>query len=413
MSTGKLEFEGGNGALLAARLDLPELMSTGRPRAYAIFAHCFTCSKDLNATRRISAALAAKGIAVLRFDFTGLGSSEGEFASTNFSTNIADLLRAADLLRRDYEAPSLLIGHSLGGAAVLVAAGQIPELKGVVTIGAPADANHVIHNFAANLEHIKSDGKADVSLGGRKFTIQKQFLDDLAGSAVKDHVAKLKKPLLIFHSPLDQTVGIENAAEIFGAAKHPKSFISLDKADHLVTSPSDADFIGSTIAAWSARYFPAADTERQETSNEGIVIRETGYGKFQNAVRAGKHNLLADEPAGFGGTDTGPSPYDFLSIALGACTTMTLRMYSDRKQWDIGQVSVTVDHDKVHATDCADCDEATRHKDAKIDRFHRQITVRSGLDNETMQKLLEIADKCPVHRTLHQVSSVETSITSK
>lgn len=405
MISNRIEFEGGHGAKLAARLDLPD----GKPRAFALFAHCFTCSKDLNATRRIAGALAAQGVAVLRFDFTGLGSSEGEFASTNFSTNIADLVRAADMLRDNYEAPSLLIGHSLGGAAVLVAAGQIPEVKAVVSIGAPSDASHVTHNFEADLDTITSKGKAEVTLGGRSFTIEKQFLDDLAGSSVTDHVAKLKKPLLIFHSPLDQTVGVDNAGEIFIAAKHPKSFISLDKADHLLTRPEDALFVANTIAAWASPYLPAGEMPDAET-HTGVEVSETGNGKFQNSVRAGAHHLMADEPKSFGGDDTGPSPYDFLSIGLGACTNMTLRMYAERKGWDIGKVSVVVDHEKIHARDCETCDGETKAGSGKIDQFHRKISLRPGLDDETVAKLLEIADKCPVHKTLHSVSTVKTSI---
>ncbi len=408
MSSQKLEFEGGKGAKLAARLDLPN----GAINAYAIFAHCFTCSKDLNATKRISAGLAAKGIAVLRFDFTGLGSSEGEFASTNFSSNISDLLRAADMLRKDFEAPSLLIGHSLGGAAVLVAGGQIPEVKGVVTIGAPSDANHVTHNFAADIEAIAKEGKAEVSLGGRKFTIEKQFLDDLAASSVKDHVASLKKPLLVFHSPVDQTVGIENAADIFTAAKHPKSFVSLDHADHLLTDEADAKFVASTISAWSERYLPSNVNAGAIESENDVTVSESGLGKFQNKVMAAGHHLFADEPKSYGGTETGPSPYDFVSIGLGACTNMTLRMYADRKGWDIGNVIVVVDHVKIHAKDCATCADDTKSGAGKIDQFHRKITVKSGLETEMMQKLLEIADKCPVHKTLHSNAQVTTSIIS-
>lgn len=407
MVSKRIEFEGGNGARLAARLDLPD----GAIRGYALFAHCFTCSKDLNASRRISQNLALNGIAVLRFDFTGLGSSDGEFASTNFSTNIADLLRAAEVLRDDYEAPSILIGHSLGGAAVLVAGSRIPEVRAVVTIGAPADANHVTHNFAADLETIAKTGKAEVELGGRKFTIEKQFLDDLAGSSVSDQVEKLKKPLLIFHSPIDQTVGIENAARIFAAAKHPKSFISLDKADHLLNNSEDAEFVASTIAAWSGKYLPKKPETEMEHHGD-INVSETGNGKFQNMVVAGSHRLFADEPKSFGGNDTGPSPYDFLSIGLGACTTMTLRMYAERKGWDIGKVSVSVSHDKIHARDCAECDEETRLGNGKLDKFHRAISVRPDLDADMMEKLLEIADKCPVHKTLHSVSTVTTSISS-
>lgn len=406
MVTQKLEFEGGNGARLAARLDLP----VGPVRGFAIFAHCFTCSKDLNATRRISSGLSSKGIAVLRFDFTGLGSSEGEFSSTNFSSNVADLVRAANMLREEYEAPGLLIGHSLGGAAVLVAASAIPELKAVVTIGAPADASHVVQNFSAHVENIEKDGKAEVSLGGRKFTIEKQFLEDLAGTSVTDHVSKLKLPLLIFHSPLDATVGIENAATLFKAAKHPKSFVSLDQADHLLASPDDAAFVASTIAAWSERYMEKTKSDSQTDMHSSITVSETGIGKFQNAVSAGAHFLLADEPRSFGGTDSGPSPYDFLSIGLGACTNMTLRMYADRKGWDIGKLAVTVDHHKVHAKDCETCSEDERATVGKIDRFHRIISLKKDLPAEMQTKLLEIADKCPVHKTLHSKSAIITSL---
>lgn len=406
MGSKRLDFEGGNGAKLSARLDLPD----GEIRGYALFAHCFTCSKDLNATRRISSSLAESGIAVLRFDFTGLGSSGGEFASTNFSTNIADLVRAADMLRQHYEAPSLLIGHSLGGAAVLVAAGQIPEVRAVVTIGAPADADHVTHNFSADLDTIRQQGAAEVTLGGRKFTIEKQFLDDLSASSVRESLATLKKPLLIFHSPVDQTVGIENAGAIFQAAKHPKSFVSLDTADHLLTGKADAEFVAATIAAWSTRYVPRREAVSEENGHTSIKVSETGAGKFQNRISAGKHTLMADEPASFGGTDTGPSPYDFLSIGLGACTNMTLRLYAERKGWDIGMVSVMIDHEKIHASDCESCSEETRAGSGKVDHFHRTISVKPGLDPEVMDKLLEIADKCPVHKTLHSVSSVTTSI---
>lgn len=408
MNSIKLSFDGGHGAKLAARLDLPE----GKPIAYAIFAHCFTCSKDLNATKRISESLSLQGIAVLRFDFTGLGSSDGEFASTNFSSNIEDLLRAADLLRIDFEAPSLLIGHSLGGAAVLAAGGQIPEVKAVITIGAPADANHVTHNFAADISKINQEGSAAVTLGGRKFTIQKQFLEDLATSSLQDKISNLKKPLLIFHSPIDQTVGIDNAASIFAAAKHPKSFISLDKADHLLSKRQDAQFVASTIAAWSMRYLDAEQISQSTETGTELRVVETGNSKFQNLVLAGSHRLLADEPVSFGGTDTGPSPYDFLSIGLGACTNMTLRMYADRKGWDIGNVSVSVDHKKIHAMDCSTCDEDIKTGAGKIDQFHRTISVKDDLDDEIMVKLLEIADKCPVHKTLHNISEITTAIKS-
>jgi uncharacterized OsmC-like protein/fermentation-respiration switch protein FrsA (DUF1100 family) len=406
MSVQKLEFEGGNGAQLAARLELP----AGEPIAYAIFAHCFTCSKDLNATRRISSALSVKGIAVLSFDFTGLGHSQGEFASTNFSSNIADLVRAADFLKEKFQSPSLLIGHSLGGAAVLVAASSIPSVKAVVTIGAPADANHVTHNFGAKISEIDKTGKAEVSLGGRNFTIQKQFLKDLAGSSVTDHVRKLKKPLLILHAPLDQTVGVENAGELFSAAKHPKSFISLDQADHLLSNAKDAEYVAASIASWSLRYLPKAEMPDSTQSAEGVLVRETRSGKFQNEIFAGKHHLLADEPASYGGDDTGPSPYEYMSAALGACTNMTLRMYSDRKSLGLGEIKVEVIHDKIHGKDCEECAESVKEAGGKIDQFHRIITVDAALNETTRDKILEIADQCPVHKTLHATSHIKTSI---
>ncbi len=406
MRSRKLEFDGENGAKLAARLDLPQ----GKPRAFALFAHCFTCSKDLNATRRIAVGLAEKGIAVLRFDFTGLGSSEGEFASTNFSSNVADLLRACEMLRKDFEAPSLMIGHSLGGAAVLVAAGQVPEVRGVVTIGAPADASHVLHSFAAKVETIETEGKAEVHLAGRAFTIEKQFLDDLSATSVKQHISALKKPLLVFHSPIDQIVGIENAAEIFMAAKHPKSFISLDHADHLLSKDEDARFVAAAIAAWSERYLPQIENETETEQHQAAIISETGASKFQNTVMVGKHHLMADEPVSFGGANSGLSPYDFLSAGLGACTNMTLRMYVERKKWDVGLIEVEVSHEKIHAADCLECSQELKDSNARIDIFHRKISVKAGLDREIVDRLAEIADKCPVHKTLHGQSRITTTV---
>lgn len=405
MPVQKLEFKGGSDATLAARLELP----VGKPRAFAIFAHCFTCSKDLNATRRISSGLASRGIGVLSFDFTGLGHSEGEFASTNFSSNVADLIRAARFLDEEFEAPSLLIGHSLGGSAVLVAANSIESVKAVVTIGAPADANHVIHNFGAKIDEIQQTGMAEVSLGGRVFSIQKQFLDDLAGTSVTTHVQQLKRPLLILHAPLDQTVGIENAGTLFAAAKHPKSFISLDGADHLLSNVADANFAAQNIASWSERYLPAA--ENADVSHEdGVLVRETSFGKFQNQVITKNHSFLADEPTAYGGADTGPSPYEFLSAALGACTNMTLRMYLERKGWDVGTISVNVSHNKIHAVECDECTQEVQGKGGKVDQFYRQIIIDRDLDEETNAKLREIADSCPVHKTLHSSSNIKTTI---
>lgn len=400
----RVDFEGALGAKLSARLDLP----AGKIRAHAIFAHCFTCSKDLNATRRISGELARLGIAVLRFDFTGLGSSDGDFASTNFSSNVEDLCIAAQWLRDNYAAPQLLIGHSLGGAAVLAAAASLPEVKAVVTIGAPADASHVVHNFGAKLNEIRETGEAEVSLGGRNFSIRKQFLEDLDHSAVTQRLSTMKKALLVLHSPTDQTVGIENAADIFMAAKHPKSFVSLDGADHLVSREADAVFVANIIASWVERYLPAEPHEEMEAEHGTVIVRETHNGKFQNAVTSGPHRLVADEPHSVGGMDSGPTPYDFLAIGLGACTSMTLRMYADFKKIDIGTVSVEVDHAKIHAADCAECSQEERDNGGRIDRFERRISVTGDIDEATRAKLVEIADKCPVHKTLEHGAKVAT-----
>jgi len=403
--TQRLQFAGHSGATLAARLDLP----SGPLRAYALFAHCFTCSKDLAAARHIAAELAREGIAVLRFDFTGLGSSGGEFASTNFSSNIADLLSATDYLRDRYQAPSLLIGHSLGGAAVLAVAQNIPEVRAVATIGAPADVAHVLKNFGTSLEEIEKSGAAEVDLAGRKFLVRKQFVEDARAQRIKDAVASLKKPLLILHAPLDQSVGIENATEIFLAAKHPKNFVSLDKADHLLSNREDAAFAGRIISGWLTRYL-AADTPHGMGPIEHVRVMETGESRFQNAVQAGSHRLFADEPETVGGLDSGPSPYDFLSIALGACTSMTLRLYADHKKLTLGRIGVDVSHKKIHAKDCEECTDQERSGSARIDQFERVISIDGEVSEEFRGKIAEIAGKCPVHRTLESVAKIKTVV---
>ncbi len=405
-SSEKLTFPGSSGEALAARLDRP----AGAPRAYALFAHCFTCSKDIFAAARISEALVERGFAVLRFDFTGLGASEGEFANTNFSSNVEDLVRAADYLRENHRAPEILIGHSLGGAAVLAAAGSVPEANAIATIGAPADAEHVVHNFSAKLDEIEKTGVAVVKLAGREFTIKKQFLDDLKAQSLATQVAEMRKALLVFHTPRDSFVGIENAAAIFQAAKHPKSFISLDDADHLLSRRSDAIYVADVLSAWASRFISAetSATVLPFPGPEGQVsVAETGQGKFQAEIVSHTHRLLADEPVSFGGLDSGLSPYDLLSAALGACTTMTLRMYAERKNLDLDRVSVHVRHGKIHAEDCAECGEG---REGRIDRFERELVLEGDLDEATRKRLREIADKCPVHKTLEQSSVVVTTL---
>ena len=403
-STVRITFAGSLGDELAARLDLP----ARAVRAYALFAHCFTCSKDVIAARHIAAKLAALGIAVLRFDFTGLGSSQGEFANTTFSSNIEDLVRAADHLRARFAAPALLIGHSLGGAAMLAAAHRVPEATAVVTIAAPSDVAHVLHHFDAKLADIERDGVADVTLAGRTFTIRRDFVEDAKGQALKDRIANLRKALLVMHSPTDQTVGIENATAIFTAARHPKSFVSLDKADHLLSNPRDAAYAAEVIAAWASRYLP--DEQTEAAADEGVVVAETGAGKFQNAVTAGRHRLLADEPTSAGGLDSGPNPYDYLAIALGACTSMTLRIYAEHKKLALGRLTVRVSHGKVPVEHCEDCGEAVEGRTGKIDRFERTISVEGGADAALADKLIEIAGKCPVHRTLEAGAAVVTKV---
>ena len=397
----RVEFEGAFGDTLAARLERP----SGVPRAYALFAHCFSCSKDILAATRISQRLARQGIAVLRFDFTGLGHSEGEFANTNFSSNIEDLIQAAAFLERDHEAPSLLIGHSLGGAAVIAAARRIASTRAVVTINAPADADHVRKQFTEQVPEIEAKGEAQVHLAGRPFRIKKQFLDDIEGRSLEDAARSLKLPLLIAHSPVDETVSIENATRLFVAAKHPKSFLSLDHANHLLSGKDDARFVADVVAAWADRY--AAEDRLPEPPAavpQGVVVQETGQGKFQNWVVDADDIGLTDEPESYGGMGSGPTPYGLLSASLGACTSMTIRMYADRKDWPLDRVTVTVKHNKDHADDCANCGEEHR----KVDIFERSIRLEGDLDSDQLDRLMEIADRCPVHRTLHEPVVVRT-----
>ena len=399
----KLEFPNEQGELLAARLDRP----AGRTRAYALFAHCFTCSKDVLAAARISAALAEQGIAVLRFDFTGLGGSEGDFANTNFSSNLDDLVCAAAYLKEHFEAPRILVGHSLGGAAVLAAAARIPDASAVATIGAPCDPEHVRHLLAEKEEAIEREGEAEITLAGKTFRVTRQFMHDIAEHPLREAIGKLRKALLVMHSPRDQVVGIDNASRIFTAAKHPKSFISLDQADHLLSRRADSAYVATVLAAWASHYLAGeTDTLEEGPSVQAepgtVVVSESGDGPYAQAIHANGHPLRADEPEEHGGHDTGPAPYDLLMAALGACTSMTLRMYADRKQWPLEKVTVRLTHDKIHAQDCAECET----KEGKLDRFERLIAVEGPLDAEQRTRLLEIANRCPVHRTLHSEVSV-------
>ncbi|MFV2032727.1 MAG: alpha/beta fold hydrolase [Gammaproteobacteria bacterium] len=403
----KLEFENEAGETLAGLLETPpENVAIAR---YALFAHCFTCGKDIAAASRISRALAARGIAVLRFDFTGLGSSDGDFANSNFSSNVQDLVAAATKLEASYQAPQLLIGHSLGGAAVLTAAHQIDSVKAVATIGSPATAKHVAHLFHTQAHEIAKQGEALIGIGGREFLIKKQMLEDIDQYNSTEQIGTLKTALMVFHSPLDDIVSIDQAAEIYQAAKHPKSFISLDNADHLLSNAADAEYVGITLAAWASRYLEIEPVDKSRSLAHKPVL-EAGEvmvteldRQYLRGLFSDNHRLMADEPTKYGGTNLGPTPYDLLLMSLGACTSMTLRMYANRKKLALDDVEVTLVHERVHAEDCIECKD-------KIERITRKITLTGDLSDEQRQSLLAIADKCPVHRTLKNQPQINTEL---
>lgn len=405
IQTERIDFTNSEGHRLSARLERPH----GEIRAYALFAHCFTCSKDLKPIRRISRRLAEEGIAVLRFDFTGLGESEGDFTRTGFSSNIADLVSAADFLRERYEAPRLLIGHSLGGTAVLAAAPLIKEVCAVATIAAPSDTEHLHDILVRKAPELKEQETAEVVLEGRKVTIHRDLLADLSEQNIHEKLDGFRIPLIVFHSPVDQVVGVDHARRIFDYAHHPKSFVSLDEADHLLLkNDEDSFFIAASIAAWFER---CLGQERKRSAADpqvepGTVIVESAPSGLVQKVTAGRHRLVADEPESAGGDDRGPTPYDFLLTSLGACTAMTLRMYADRKEWPLEKVTVRLSHEKIHAEDCEECETA----EGKVDRIERRITVEGDLTKEQRERLLEIADRCPVSRTLKSEINIRTRI---
>lgn len=406
MPSARIEFTGSLGHPLAGRLDTPD----GPPRAWAVFAHCFTCSKDSKAAAYIARALAEAGFGVLRFDFTGLGGSGGDFGNTGFSSNVDDLVAAADWLRAAHGVPALLVGHSLGGAAVLAAAHRIADARAVATLGAPFDPAHVTRQFGESMAIIQAQGEARVTLAGREFPVRREFLADVAGQPQAERIRALRLPLLVLHAPGDTVVDVDNARRIFEQALHPKSFVSLDGADHLLTDQADARFAAGVIAAWAARYLPAPPASAPaagEVLPAGTVrVSERGTGAFAVSIQAGRHTLVGDEPVAVGGNDLGPSPYELLSAALGECTVMTLRMYAQRKQWPLENTRVTLTHDKVHAADCQDCDT----KEGKLDRIERVIELVGPLEDAQRARLMEIADMCPVHRSLHSEVRVVTRL---
>lgn len=397
-------FSSSSGQRLAGYLDWPVGQA---PRAFALFAHCFTCTAQIAAARNISRGLRGSGVAVLRFDFAGLGRSEGDHSDESFSSSIADLVAAAEFLAREHEAPGLLVGHSLGGAAVLRAAAKIESVRAVATIGAPAKADHVLRLLQDELETIESRGEATVDLAGREFVIKKQFLEDLRDQPDTDFLRHLGKALLVLHAPLDNVVGIENATEIFVHARHPKSFLSLDQADHLLSQDADSCYAGAVIGAWADKYLPRASAAPTEPGDLDVTVARTGPSGFRTELSSHGHRLVADEPTTVGGSDLGPSPYGFLGAALASCTSMTLQMYARRKKWDLETATISVRHTKLHAADCQECE--TRG-DAKVDLFERELGLEGELDRTQIERLLEIADRCPVHRTLETETVIRTSL---
>ncbi|MEE8600894.1 bifunctional alpha/beta hydrolase/OsmC family protein [Euzebya tangerina] len=399
-------FTSPRGHELHARLDQPD---DGRLRGAALFAHCFTCSKDLKVEKQITQALTGHGFAVLSFDFTGLGRSGGEFAETTFSADVEDLVAAAAYLEREVAPTTLLVGHSLGGAAVLTAAPRIDSVSAVATIGAPSDPTHVEHLLSGGLDEILAEGEGEVTIAGRNFTIGKSFVHDLATHRLTEQLPELGRALLVMHSPLDQTVGVDNAREIYDAAKHPKSFVSLDRADHLLSDPMDARYAAQVIAAWAERYLPESairdgEEEKRDYSADG-AISTTGT-ELATDVESRGFTLRVDEPASVGGTETGPTPYDYLATALASCTTLTIRIYADRKGYQLESVTASVDYDRVHAKDCERCE----HQSGRIERFTKVITLEGALSDDERADLLRVADKCPVHKTLHGQIEVFSSL---
>lgn len=400
MKSTRLTFSNRDGLELSASLEWP---ANQKPTHFALFAHCFTCNKNFGAVRSISRALGNSGIAVLRFDFAGLGSSQGDFAETTFSHNVEDLLDAAAFLEAEYQAPALLVGHSLGGAAVIKAAAAIESIQAVVTIGAPSDPAHVQHLIADEIPALQAKGVAEVNIGGRPFTLKKQFLEDLHTHQLTSVLKALRKPILIAHSPQDAIVGVENAAQLYNAAHHPKSFLSLDGADHMLSNRSDAEYVGEVVGAWVKRYIPFQEAVQLEPELQ--VVAQLAEENYTTQIQARSHTITSDEPTGLGGQDFGMTPYELVSSGLGSCTAITLRMYAQRKGWDLQGVTVHLEHDKIHPEDAQSVSR-------KIDRFRRVIELTGNLDVEQRERLLEIADKCPVHRTLESEVIIETSLYS-
>ncbi len=399
MYSKKVVFKNKKGLQLSGKIDLP---IDRKPLSYALFAHFFTGNKNFAAVRNISRALTQNQIAVMRIDFTGLGKSEGKFEDTNFTTNIEDLVSAANFLQEEYQAPKIIIGHSLGGAAAIFTAKEVPSIQAIATIGAPANPCHVSHLFSEHLENIEIDGEAVIEIGGRPFTIKQQFLDDINSKNLPEVLDEIRKPILVFHSPQDKVVGVKNAREIYAAAHHPKSFISLDGANHLLTNKEDSYYVGKVVSSWANRYINPDITEGLST-DKSVVVR-VGTEKYTAEIVARNHAIVADEPKKFKGKDAGMSPYELLLSSLGSCTAITVRMYADKKKWDLKEVLVHLEHFKQHANDAKNCMD----NDAKIDKFVKEIVLKGNLTTEQKEKLLQVANQSPVHKTLENTITIET-----
>ena len=397
-----VHFQNNNKQSLAAIIEMP---IDKKPMAFAIFAHCFTCNKNLHAVVNITQALTSKGIAVLRFDFTGLGESQGDFSETNFSSNVEDLISAAKFLENKYESPALLVGHSLGGAAVIYAAEKLDSVKAVATIAAPADPDHVSKLIKEGKDEIEKKGEATVNIGGRQFKIKKQFLDDLNNRRPEKVIQDMRKPIIILHSPFDKIVSIEDAATIYQSAFHPKSFMSLDDADHLLSRKRDSKYAGEVIGAWMTRYANVSEPKELETDKQ-MVARITDESLTVD-IQAGKHRFTADEPESSGGNNFGPTPYELLNSALGSCTAMTMKMYADRKKWPLEEALVHVEHQRKHKEDCDECENSQVNK---ISLFERKIELSGDLTDKQKKRLIEIANKCPVHKTLSNEIEINTEL---
>jgi len=397
----EVKFKNSDSRELKGVLELP---TNAKPANFILFAHCFTCNKNFHAPSNISKNLASKGYGVLRFDFTGLGDSEGDFEDTNFSSNVEDLVAAADFLKKEYKAPAMIIGHSLGGAAALFASKKLDSVKCMVTINAPSNLSHVQKHFESSSEEIQNKGFANVKIGGRSFKIKKQFIDDLKKNQDASALKEIRKSLLVMHSPQDEIVSISHAEELYKSAWHPKSFVSIDGANHMLSTKTDSEYVGTVISAWASKYIKEPNAPELKTDHE--VMANLGSTGFTTQIIAGNHHLVADEPIRVGGSDLGPNPYELVSGGLAACTSMTIQMYARRKKWKIDNVETHVSYSKKHASDCENCENDM----AKIDSFEREISIKGDLDEKQLKRLMEIADKCPVHKTLSSKAQITTKL---